>query len=167
LTPEQRAGEIAALHQNAVDYWYRVDNAGGAGVSEMFVEDGIFHAGPGEPLVGRKAIEGFYAWRQDRGERTSRHVIANFHAEFDGPDKAKTCCVMLLYASDGAPPHTGSNPALVADMVDDCVKGADGTWRYARRNFVPLWMSGAELTSAPDSLKDKQPGRATLKHPSP
>lgn len=157
MTPEQRATETAILHQNAVDYWYRVDHGGGAGVSEMFVEDGIFHAGPGEPLVGREAIEGFYSWRQDRGERTSRHVIVNFHAEFDAPNKARTCCVMLLYASDGAPPHTGTDPALVADMIDYCVKGSDGVWRYAKRNFAPLWMSGAELTSAPDSLKDKRP----------
>jgi hypothetical protein len=157
LTPEQRSAEIAILQQNAVDYWYRVDHEDGAGVSGMFVEHGIFHAGPGEPLVGREAIEGFYSWRRVRGERTSRHVIANFHAEFDGPNKAKTCCVMMLYASDGTPPHTGTNPALVADMIDDCMKGPDGIWRYVRRNFVPLWMSGAELTSAPDSLKGNKP----------
>jgi hypothetical protein len=156
MTPAQRAAEIAVLHQNAVDYWHRVDHEGGEGVSAMFCEDGIFHAGPGEPLVGRDAIEGFYAWRRERGERTSRHVIANFHAEFDGPDKAKTCCVMMLYASDGVPPHSGTDPALVADMIDDCVKGPDGIWRYATRNFAALWMSGAELTSAPESLKGKR-----------
>ena len=156
MTPAERAAEIAILHQNAVDYWYRVDCEGGEGVSEMFREDGIFHAGPGEPLVGRAAIEAFYAWRRGRGERISRHVIANFHAAFDGPDKARTHCVMMLYASDGTPPHNRTDPALVADMIDDCVKGADGVWRYARRNFTALWMSGAELTSAPDSLKGKQ-----------
>lgn len=155
MTPEQRAAAIAVLQQNAVDYWYRVDCEGGAGVSEMFVEEGVFHAGPGEPLVGREAIEAFYAWRRERGERTSRHVIANFHAEFSGPDAARTCCVMLLYAADGAPPHTGTNPAMIADMVDECVRGADGVWRYAKRDFRPLWMSGAELTSAPENLKRK------------
>ncbi len=60
---------------------------------------------------------------------------------------------MLLYASDGPPPHAGTGPAMVADMIDDCVKGADGVWRYARRDFVPLWTSGAELTVAPEKLK--------------
>ena len=67
---------------NMIDYWYEVDLKGGAGVSEMYVEDGIFHGGPGKPLVGRAAIEQFYTWRQDRGARTSRHVITNFRAEF-------------------------------------------------------------------------------------
>jgi hypothetical protein len=153
MTPDERAATIAVLRQNAVDYWYRVDYAGGAGVSEMFVENGVFHAGPGEPLVGRAAIEAFYAWRRERGERTSRHVIANFHAEFTAAKAARTCCVMLLYAADGPPPHSGTQPAMIADMLDECVRDDDGVWRYAKRDFRPLWMSGAELTVAPESIK--------------
>jgi hypothetical protein len=153
MTPAERLHEIAALRQNAIDYWYRVDHEGGAGVSEMFVADGVFHAGPGEPLVGRAAIEAFYAWRRERGERTSRHIVTNFHAAFDGARKARTTCVMILYATDGTPPHSGTEAAMVADMVDDCVKGDDDVWRYARRDFVPLYLSEAVLTIAPDSLR--------------
>jgi len=155
MTPAERLHEIALLRQNAIDYWYRVDHEGGAGVSEMFVEDGVFHAGPGDPLVGRAAIEAFYAWRRERGERTSRHIITNFHVAFDGDRAARTCCAMLLYGTDGRPPHQGTGAAMVADMIDDCVKGDDGVWRYARRDFVPLYTSGAELTVAPDALKDR------------
>ena len=155
MTPAERIHEIAVLRQNAIDYWYRVDHEGGAGVSEMFVEDGVFHAGPGDPLVGRAAIEAFYAWRRERGERTSRHIITNFHVAFDGDRAARTCCAMLLYGTDGKPPHQGTGAAMVADMIDDCVKGDDGVWRYARRDFVPLYTSGAELTVAPDALKDR------------
>ena len=153
MTPAERLHAIATLRQNAIDYWYRVDHEGGVGVSEMFVEDGVFHAGPGDPLVGREAIERFYAWRRERGERTSRHIIANFHAQFDGDRAARTCCVMLLYGTDGKPPHEGTGAAMVADLIDDCVKGDDGVWRYARRDFVPLYMSGAELTVAPAALR--------------
>jgi len=155
MTPAERLHEIALLRQNAIDYWYRVDHEGGAGVSEMFVEDGVFHAGPGDPLVGRAAIEAFYAWRRERGERTSRHVIANFHAAFAGDRSARTCCAMLLYGTDGRPPHQGTGAAMVADMVDDCIKGEDGVWRYARRDFVPLYLSDAELTVAPDALRNR------------
>jgi hypothetical protein len=153
MNQAERIREIAILQQNAVDYWYRVDYLGGEGVAEMFVPEGIFHAGPGDPLVGRQAIEAFYAWRRERGERTSRHVITNFHATFTGPVSARTTCVMQLFASDGVPPHTGTYPAMVADMIDDCIKGEDGLWRFACRNFHALWMSGAELTVAPDKLK--------------
>ena len=41
---------------------------------------------------------------------------------------------------------------MIADMVDDCVKGGDGVWRYARRDFVPLYFGEAELTVAPEKL---------------
>jgi uncharacterized protein (TIGR02246 family) len=153
MTPAERIHAIAVLRQNAIDYWYRVDHEGGAGVSEMFVADGIFHAGPGDPLVGREAIEAFYAWRKHRGTRTSRHIITNFHVAFDGEHNARTTCVMLLYGTDGTPPHKGTGAAMVADMVDDCVRGEDGLWRYARRDFTPLYMGESELTVAPDALK--------------
>ena len=159
MTPAERQHEIALLRQNAIDYWFRVDHEGGAGVSEMFVEDGAFHAGPGDPLVGRAAIEAFYAWRRERGEWTSRHLITNFHVAFDGERKARTCCVMLLYGTDGKPPHDGTGAAMVADMIDHCVKGDDGLWRYAKRDFVPLYLAGSELTVAPDSLKDPHANR--------
>ena len=153
MIPAERLHEIAQLRQNAIDYWFCVDHHGGAGVSEMFIADGVFHAGPGAPLVGRAAIEAFYAWRRERGARTSRHLITNFHVAFDGPDAARTTCAMLLYGTDGTPPHEGTGAAMIADMLDDCVKGADGVWRYAKRSFVPLYMGEGELTVAPDSLK--------------
>jgi hypothetical protein len=59
MTPEQRAAATQVLYMNMIDYWYEVDMKGGAGVSEMYVEDGIFNGG-GKPLVGRAAIEQFY-----------------------------------------------------------------------------------------------------------
>ena len=152
MTPAERIHDIAVLRQNAIDYWHRVDREGGAGVSEMFVAEGTFHAGPGEPLVGREAIEAFYAWRRERGARTSRHIVTNFHVAFDGERKARTTCIMILYGTDGTPPHQGTGAAMVADMIDDCVKGEDGVWRYARRDFTPLYMGGAELTVAPEAL---------------
>jgi uncharacterized protein (TIGR02246 family) len=154
MTPAERLHETAVLRQNAIDYWYRVDHQGGAGVSQMFVEDGVFHAGPGDPLVGREAIEAFYAWRRERGVRTSRHIVTNFHVAFDSARVARTTCVMILHGTDGTPPHRGTGAAMIADMIDDCVRGEDGLWRYARRDFVPLYLGEAELTAAPEHLKN-------------
>ena len=41
--------------------------------------------------------------RQDRGPRTSRHVITNFRADFSDDAHATTYCVMMLLAADGTP----------------------------------------------------------------
>jgi hypothetical protein len=156
MTPEQRALETLVLQQNAVDYWHVVDMTGGAGVSEMFTEDGVFYAGPGKPLVGRAAIEEFYSWRQDRGERTSRHLITNFRAVFEDETRATTYCVMLLLADDGVPIHESKPPIFVGDQIDRCVKGADGIWRYKERNFKALFMGGVAPTVPPENLGEKE-----------
>ncbi|MEO6151890.1 MAG: nuclear transport factor 2 family protein [Croceibacterium sp.] len=157
MNAAERIAEIAVLRQNAIDYWHCVDHCGGEGVAAMFTPDGKFHAGPGEPLVGHDAIEGFYGWRRERGERTSRHVITNFHADFTGDGTARTTCVMLLYASDGAPPFAGTGPAMITDLIDDCVKSPAGKWLYAQRDFRVLWQSGAAVTVAPDRLRVPAP----------
>jgi hypothetical protein len=34
--------------------------------------------------------------------------------------------VRQLFAIDGLPPHAGTRPATVADMIDDGIKGEDG-----------------------------------------
>ncbi len=155
MTPEQRALDTQVLYMNMIDYWYEVDMKGGAGVSHMYVEDGIFHGGPGKPLVGRAAIEQFYTWRQDRGARTSRHVITNFRAEFTDATHATTYCVMMLYAADGKPVLPTAPPIIVTDLIDRCVKCGDGLWRYIERTFVPLFMGGVAPTVPPESIAEK------------
>jgi hypothetical protein len=154
MTPERRALETQVLYMNMIDYWHEVDLKGGAGVSQMYVEDGIFNGG-GKPLVGRAAIEQFYTWRQDRGVRTSRHVIANFRAEFSDEAHATTHCVMMLYAADGAPVLPTAPPIVTCDLIDRCIKGEDGLWRYIERTFVPLFMGGAAATVPPESIAEK------------
>ncbi len=154
MTPEQRAIESQVLYMNMIDYWYEVDLNGGAGVSQMYVEDGIFNGG-GKPLVGRAAIEQFYSWRQDRGDRTSRHVITNFRAEFTDATHATTYCVMMLHAADGKPVLPTAPPIIITDLIDRCVKCEDGRWRYIERTFVPLFMGGAAPTVPPESIADQ------------
>jgi hypothetical protein len=154
VTPEQRAIQTQLLYMNMIDYWYEVDLKGGAGVSEMYVEDGIFHGGPGKPLVGRAAIEQFYTWRTNRGARTSRHVITNFRADFTDETHATTYSVMLLYAADGAPILPTAPPIMITDLIDRCVKCEDGKWRYLERSFVPLFMGGAPPTVPPESIAE-------------
>lgn len=154
MTPEQRAATTQVLYMNMVDYWHEVDTRGGAGVSRMYVEDGIFNGG-GKPLVGRAAIEQFYSWRQDRGTRTSRHVITNFRAEFSDADHALTHCVMMLYAADGAPILPTAPPIIITDLIDRCLRCEDGIWRYVERTFVPLFMGGAAPTVPPETIAEQ------------
>ncbi len=75
MTPERRAIETQVLYMNMVDYWYEVDLKGGAGVSEMYVEDGIFHGGPRQGAGGSRGDRAVLHVAQGsrRAHLTSRH----------------------------------------------------------------------------------------------
>ena len=154
MTPEQRALETQILYANLVDYWFEVDMHGGAGVSRMYTEDATFHGG-GKPLVGREAIEQFYGWRQDRGPRTSRHIVTNFRAEFADERHATSYCVMLLHAADGTPVHPTAPPIVITDMIDQHVKQDDGMWLCSERKFVLLFMGGEAPTVPPETIAEQ------------
>ncbi len=153
MTPLERCQETQILQMNIVDYWYEVDVKGGEGVGACYTEDGTFDGG-NKPLVGRAAIEAFYAWRRSRGVRTSRHVICNFRADFHDAESCTTNCVMLLYAADGAPVLPSTPPILICELVDTCVK-SDGVWLYTSRTFVPLFQGDIPATAPPAHLADE------------
>jgi hypothetical protein len=141
IDPLVQAGlEIAAL--NAL-FFHRVDREAGVGVAELFVEEGLYIAGP-QRAAGRAAIDEAYRARHARGARVSRHVVTN-HLVLDldssGPEPIATVESLLsLYAEDGTPPRPASAPILVADFHDRVVRGPLG-WRYLERRLTPLFLS--------------------------
>lgn len=154
MTPQDKALETMVLQQLAVEYWYLVDLKGGDGAANMFTQDGIFHVGPGDPLIGRKAIAEFYRWREDRGERTSRHLLSNFRADFTDANNASSICVMQLLADDGVPIHPSAPPIFIGDQIDNWHKGEDGNWRLTKRDFSALFMGGVAPTTPPESIAE-------------
>lgn len=143
IDPLVQAGlEIAAL--NAL-FFHRVDHESGVGVAELFVEDGVYIAGP-RRAAGRAAIDETYRARHARGARVSRHVVSN-HLVVDldtsGPEPIATVESLLsLYAEDGTAPRPAAAPILVADFHDRLVRGPLG-WRYVERRLTPQFLSSA------------------------
>ncbi len=153
MTPEQRAIETMVLHQNLVDYWHDVDVNGGKAVASMYLEDGVFHAGPGKPLVGREAIAQFYGWRVDRGARTSRHVVTNFRAEFatSGTRPLITsCCSMPPTASRSCRAHRPFSSATHRPLRQRRGRHL----ALCRAHFTPLFMGGVAPTVPPESIAE-------------
>lgn len=123
---------------------WRIDHVNGEGVADLFTPGGIY-AFDGWAAEGREQIAGFYAQRQARGERTSRHVFTNLHLRTATDDRAAGTCVLTLHAADGPPPHPLS-PLLVADYDDVYVRGADRVWRFERRSARLLFGDVPDLT---------------------
>ena len=93
---------LAALTSLEVDYWYEVDRNRGRNAHAFYVDDGEFVIGD-KVMRGKEGVEGFYRWREKRGERTARNLVSNCRlAALDG-NRATFECVMCLYAADVRP----------------------------------------------------------------
>jgi SnoaL-like protein len=152
MTLEQEIVIAYQLERLETDYWYDVDTNWGAAAHDFYVDDGIFDMGLGsKPHAGRLAVRDFYAWRKARGARTARHVISNFQVRVKNTHEATSLCIMSLYAADGEPILPSKPPIMIADVVSDCVHGADGKWRFSSRTLKPVFTGG----EAPTIMTDK------------
>jgi hypothetical protein len=132
------------------DYWYEVDHNYGRKASAFYVSDGLFAIGP-KAMKGREAVAEFYRWRENRGDRTARHVVTNFRMLSHDGDKASFCCVMCLYAADGRPVLPSLPAIMIADIVGECVRNAEGRWRYLSHRLIPIFEGGVPATIPPDA----------------
>jgi ketosteroid isomerase-like protein len=145
----------AELQQVIADYWDDVDFNRGLGAPEFYTEDCVFWVGSDRNFEGRAGIAEFYRYRTDRGTRTTSHATANFRVIPDGNDRATVTYIVANYASDGSPPITGlTGPSLVSKVEAECIKDADGYWRFKTVRGTPLFIGGEPYTIS--VLIDKQ-----------
>lgn len=128
-----------------IAFWREVDSNWGRQAHEFFTEDGVYTTSH-RPRVGRDAIRAFYADRESRGPRVARHLISNFHVIVRDADHATCEWTMCLYADDGEAPLLSEPAILIGAVTDQCVRGADGRWRYAARTTKALF-KGSKPTS--------------------
>ncbi|MBR0644504.1 YybH family protein [Plastoroseomonas hellenica] len=128
-----------------IAFWRDVDSNWGRNAHDFFTADGVYTTSH-KARQGHDAIRGFYAERQSRGERVSRHLIHNFHVTVQDETHATAEWTMCLYADDGVAPLLSEPPILIGAVTDVCVRGSDGRWRYASRTTRPLF-KGSRPTS--------------------
>jgi hypothetical protein len=128
-----------------IAFWHDVDSDWGRQAHEFFTEDGVYTTSH-KARKGRDEIRGFYAGREAKGPRVARHLIHNFHVTVHDADHATAEWTMCLYADDGVAPLMSEPPILIGAVKDECVRGANGTWRYASRTTTPLF-KGSKPTS--------------------
>jgi hypothetical protein len=127
--------ELEALN---VEFWYRVDHLNGAGVDELFTEDGAYSVAGGRN-AGREAIAESYVLRAARGPRVSRHVHSNLRVAIESPSRAHGTSILTLWARDGEAPLDLTLPVSVSDVDDDYVLGDDGVWRIEHRHLTTVF----------------------------
>jgi hypothetical protein len=136
------AQEIAAM---TADYWNDVDCNWGATAHEFFTEDGVFHVDDHE-FKGRAGVRDFYGWRKGRGARVARHLVNNLQIDVRDDHHANTTWVLCLYAADGEAPLPSRPPIMIADVHEQCVREADGFWRYKHRRMKAVFVGDTPVT---------------------
>jgi ketosteroid isomerase-like protein len=126
-----------ACERLVVHYCHLVDHGQAARVADLFCEEGVWSAG-GAQTIGREALRAQFQRRQDRTERTSRHVCCNLLLDVHDQDHASGVVYLTLYRHDatpGADISPLSGPAMVGEYRDAFERTPDG-WRFARRELV-------------------------------
>ncbi|PKP92173.1 MAG: hypothetical protein CVT77_09820 [Alphaproteobacteria bacterium HGW-Alphaproteobacteria-16] len=145
MTRRERAAATAELEMGLADFWHDVDTNWGRNAGTYYAPEGVYSSGKLH-LEGREAIQGFYSWREDRGERVAVHAYSNFRAEFDNAGGATANWYMLLWAADGAAPQESVAPTRIS-RATETFRWDEGEqrWLCTRRELVNLFKGGAQL----------------------
>lgn len=145
MTRRDRAIATAELEMGLADFWHDVDTNWGRGAGDYYAPDAVYSSGR-LLLEGREAIQGFYSWREGRGERVAVHAFSNFRAEFDTDGSATAHWYMLLWAADGAAPRESTAPTRISRATETFRwDAAAGRWLCTRRELVNLFKGGEQL----------------------
>ncbi len=131
---------LVELHALEAEYWYEVDQNYGRSAPAFYELDGTFIIGD-TVLRGRDAIAGFYRRREERGDRTARHLITNPRLTVVSEDHARFETVMSLFAGDGVPVLDSQPAVMIADVTTEYVR-AGGTWSVFSRTLRPVFEGG-------------------------
>jgi hypothetical protein len=148
MSENRSAGDqdvLQALTALEVDYWYEVDHNWGRNARAFYTAEGVFAIGD-KTMNGPDAVAEFYRWRESRGERVARHVVTNLRLSASQGMRAKLECIMLLYAADGRPVLPSLPAIMIADIVSDCERDADGKWRFVSHRLIPVFEGGVPAT---------------------
>jgi hypothetical protein len=141
----ERLLAIAELEQGLNDFWHDVDVNWGQNAADFYSEDCVYESGKLR-IEGREGIRKFYSWREDRGERTAVHAVANFRATFDDKGGAIANWYMLLYAEDGAPPRPSSAASRISRATEHYRWDAgEQRWLCTYRKLDNLFKGDAQL----------------------
>jgi len=155
----EHAALFLALQSRVAGYWARVDRLEGATkepFGSFFADDVVMMLGSMR-LDGKQALSDFFENREKQDierERTTRHVTSNFRLAITTPNRATLRATVVVYSGFGAWPLPVEAPSGLGDFSFDCVKDADGAWR-----FVGITASSVFAGATAPAFAKKQDGK--------
>lgn len=145
MNAKERLALRQELESLVIDFWHEVDFHGGGQAHTFYVEDAVFTTSI-RTRQGRQAIHDFYHARQQRGARTSLHVVQNFRIDAIHGDLVDTSYIMSLYAADGEGVLPSRPAIMIAHCTETVQRQPDGRWLYTSRVLKPLFRDNTPTT---------------------
>ena len=135
MTPEQKKFIEWECRRLALRFTWLSDHQDWAGACRLLTDNAEFArpTDPGNPLVGRQAIQGAFEARP--AERITRHICTNVLIEVTSDSTATGSLYALLYTgnvADRAEPIVADARQPVGEFNDEYVRIESG-WRIAAR----------------------------------
>jgi hypothetical protein len=107
---------------------------------ELFVDD-VYYTHASRVSHGKADLEKVFRSRSSTQTRTARHLYSGLKVEIDSATRARGTSVCMTFAEYGEPPLSPAVPTLVADFVDEYVRGNDGRWRIRERHIHRIFVA--------------------------
>jgi hypothetical protein len=140
LTPFERIEIRQALEDLNTAFCYHLDHDDVNALLELFIDD-VYYTHGSRVSRGKAELEKVFRSRSATEVRTARHLYSGLKVEIDSATRARGTSVCMTFAAYGAPPLTPAIPTLVADFVDEYVRGDDGRWRIKERHIHRIFVA--------------------------
>jgi ketosteroid isomerase-like protein len=140
LTPLERIEIRQALEDLNTAFCYHLDHDDVNALLELFVDD-VYYTHGSRVSRGKADLEKVFRSRSATEIRTARHLYSGLKVEIDSATRARGTSVCMTFAEYGEPPLSPAVPTLVADFVDEYVRGNDGRWRIRERHIHRIFVA--------------------------
>ena len=107
---------------------------------ELFVDD-VYYTHGSRVSRGKAELAEVFRSRSATETRTARHLYSGLKLHIESATRARGTSVCMTFAAYGEPPLTPATPTLVADFVDEYVRGDDGRWRFKERHIHRIFVA--------------------------
>jgi hypothetical protein len=140
LSDLERLTIRAALEDLNTAFCHHLDHDDVDALLELFVDD-VYYTHGTRVSRGKSELAQVFRGRSATQKRTSRHLYSGLKLDIESATRARGTSVCMTFGQYGEPPLSPAVPTLVADFVDDYVRGDDGKWRFKERHIHRIFVA--------------------------
>lgn len=140
LSDLERLTIRVALEDLNTAFCHHLDHNEVDALLELFVDD-VYYTHGSRVSRGKGELEEVFRSRSATETRTARHLYSGLKLDIESATRARGTSVCVTFAAYGEPPLSPAIPTLVADFVDEYLRGDDGRWRFKERHIHRVFVA--------------------------